>query len=86
LQAATSPPTAIDAPSMQLSVIVPARNEEDCLGACLQSLASQSDGVFPLGVEWEILAIDDHSTDRTLEIARSISGVTVLKAPALPKG
>jgi glycosyltransferase involved in cell wall biosynthesis len=71
---------------MQLSVIVPARNEEDCIGECLRSLASQSDAVFKLGVDWEILAVDDGSTDRTREIASAIEGVTVIDPPPLPKG
>jgi len=54
---------------LELTVIVPARNEEECLGACLQSLVSQSDEVFKLGRDWELIVVDDHSTDRTLEIA-----------------
>jgi glycosyltransferase involved in cell wall biosynthesis len=71
---------------MQLSVIVPARNEEDCIGECLRSLASQSDAVFPLGVDWEVLVVDDESTDRTREIAASVEGVIVIEAPPLPRG
>jgi glycosyltransferase involved in cell wall biosynthesis len=69
-----------------LSAIVPARNEEDCIGECLQSLARQSDAVFALGVDWEILLVDDGSTDRTKEIAEAIEGVTVIEAPPLPRG
>ena len=34
--------------SLELTVIVPARNEEECLAACLQSLVSQSEEVFKL--------------------------------------
>jgi glycosyltransferase involved in cell wall biosynthesis len=71
---------------MKLSVIVPARNEEDCIGECLRSLAAQSDGTFRLGEDWEILAVDDGSTDRTREIAASIEGVTTIDAAPLPKG
>ena len=71
---------------LELTVIVPARNEEDCLGACLQSLASQSEVVFELGKDWELIVVDDHSTDRTSEIARSFHGVTVLPAAGLEKG
>jgi glycosyltransferase involved in cell wall biosynthesis len=86
-----------------VSVIVPARNEEACLGACLQSLVSQSiasqsiasqnlvarsssDGATQKAVE--IIVVDDHSTDRTREIARSFSaaGVRMIDAPALPVG
>ena len=33
---------------MELTVIVPARNEEDCLGTCLKSLVAQSDDTFKL--------------------------------------
>ena len=71
---------------MQLSVIVPARNEEDCIGECLRSLASQSDAVFALGVDWEIVLVDDASTDRTRAIAEEVSGVTVVEARPLPEG
>jgi glycosyltransferase involved in cell wall biosynthesis len=71
---------------MQLSVIVPARNEQDCVGECLASLVSQSDSVFQLGADWEILAVDDGSTDRTREIISSVAGVTLIDAAPLPKG
>ncbi|MDR3737012.1 MAG: glycosyltransferase family 2 protein [Acidobacteriaceae bacterium] len=71
---------------IELTVIVPARNEEDCLGACLQSLVAQSDDVFALGRDWDLVVVDDHSTDRTAEIARGFSGVTVLEAAKLEKG
>jgi glycosyltransferase involved in cell wall biosynthesis len=75
-----------ESPSMLLTVIVPARNEEDCIGECLRSLASQSDGVFALGADWEILLVDDGSTDRTKSIAQGVDGVTVIEANLLPKG
>lgn len=51
-----------------VSVIVPARNEEACLGRCLESLVSQE------GIPFEIIVVDDASTDRTGEIARSFAG------------
>jgi glycosyltransferase involved in cell wall biosynthesis len=65
---------------MELSVIVPARNEEDCLGACLESLVAQSSEFFQLGRDWELLVVDDGSTDRTRSIAEGFSGVTVLES------
>jgi glycosyltransferase involved in cell wall biosynthesis len=71
---------------IELTVIVPARNEEDCLGECLQSLVSQSEKVFELGKDWELIVVDDHSTDRTAEIARGFDGVTVMSAGKLEKG
>jgi glycosyltransferase involved in cell wall biosynthesis len=64
----------------QISVIVPARNEEASLADCLQSLVSQT------GVPFEIIVVDDHSTDRTREIAESFPGVRVIEAGPLPKG
>ena len=63
-----------------MSVIVPARNEQTCLGACLESLVAQT------GAAFEMIVVDDHSTDRTREIAQSFPGVHVLEAGALPEG
>ncbi len=71
---------------IELTVIVPARNEEQSLGECLQSLVAQSEEIFELGRDWELIVVDDHSTDRTAAIARSFSGVTLLPAAALEKG
>jgi glycosyltransferase involved in cell wall biosynthesis len=88
------PGTVYDQPEpaelIELTVIVPARNEEDCLGACLESLVSQSEEIFELGRDWELVVVDDHSTDRTAGIAKEFagrfSGVTVLAAGKLEKG
>jgi glycosyltransferase involved in cell wall biosynthesis len=63
-----------------VSVIVPARNEETCLGACLESLVAQT------GVAFEMIVVDDHSADRTREIAQSFPGVRVMEAGPLPEG
>jgi glycosyltransferase involved in cell wall biosynthesis len=70
---------------VELTVIVPARNEEECLGACLESLVSQSDEFFLLGRDWEILVVDDGSTDRTRAIAEAFPQVTVME-PRLVNG
>jgi glycosyltransferase involved in cell wall biosynthesis len=61
-------------------VIVPARNEQDSLGMCLESLVTQQ------GIAFEIIVVDDHSTDRTHEIAASFPQVKVLDAGTLPSG
>src|SRR5438034_9475292 len=63
-----------------ISVIVPARDEEASLGACLESLVAQT------GVSFEIIVVDDGSTDRTREIAQSFAGVRVVDAEPLPAG
>ena len=63
-----------------VSVIVPARNEEANLALCLESLLSQT------GVTFEIIVVDDASTDRTRQIAQSFPQVHVVDAPPLPLG
>jgi glycosyltransferase involved in cell wall biosynthesis len=88
--AASAPGTTFEQPEpedlIELTVIVPARNEEDCLAACLQSLASQSEVIFELGRDWELIVVDDRSTDRTAELAREFSGVTLMQARKLEEG
>jgi len=73
-------------PLIELTVIVPARDEEDCLEACLQSLISQSEEIFALGRDWEIVVVNDGSTDATAQVARSFQGVTLLEAGKLERG
>ena len=73
--------------SLELSVIVPARNEEANLPDCLRSLLQQSEPVFALGADWELIVVDDESTDGTRALAESLAaqhpGVRVLSAPPL---
>ena len=76
----------MDAPPLTLSVIIPARNEEDCLGECARSLVGQEEDGWRLGEEWEIIVVNDASTDRTREIAAGFAGVTVMDAPKLERG
>src|ERR1035438_7995807 len=58
----TAPGTVFDQPEpeelIELTVIVPARNEEDCLATCLESLVAQSEDVFKLGRDWELILVD----------------------------
>ena len=56
----------------KVSVIVPARNAEATIGDCLDSLAKQ---VYP---HYEILVVDDCSTDKTAQIAVE-KGLDVIK-------
>jgi 4,4'-diaponeurosporenoate glycosyltransferase len=62
-----------------LSIIIPARNEEENLPTLLRSLAAQS--VHP----GEIIVVDDASTDRTAEVAREL-GARVFRSLPLPEG
>jgi Glycosyltransferases, probably involved in cell wall biogenesis len=52
-----------------LSVLIPARNEEAVIAACVRSLVEQD---YPGRLE--ILILDDHSTDRTAAVAREAAG------------
>jgi glycosyltransferase involved in cell wall biosynthesis len=75
---------------LQLSVILPARNEELNLPNCLRTLLLQSEDDFLLGRDWELIVVDDASTDRTRVIALDAEsahdGVRLLEAPALAVG
>jgi glycosyltransferase involved in cell wall biosynthesis len=69
--------------STRVSAIVPARNEEVSIAACITALAAQPEIV-------EIIAVNDQSSDRTAEIlhglAKNISHLHVIDAPAPPVG
>ena len=65
-------------PRPDVSIIIPARNEEANLCVCLESLNGQT------GVRFEIIVVDDASTDRTREIAQSFAGVQVVSPGPLP--
>jgi glycosyltransferase involved in cell wall biosynthesis len=77
--------TAIAKPAV--SIIVPARNEEAGLGACLQSLLAQHNASLN-NLAFEIIVVDDHSNDRTREIADSFAGkeLRVIDAGPIPAG
>ena len=57
-------------------MIVPAYNAEDTLDACLSALHSQT----VAAADYEIILVDDGSTDRTPQIARS-HGVCLIQQP-----
>ena len=65
----------------QVSVIVPARNAQQTLRRTLDALAEQD-----LDADYEVIVVDDGSTDRTAEIARGAGARVrlVTQAPAGP--
>ncbi len=77
-----SAPSAEHAPDV--TVIVPARDEETNIEACLQSVLNQD---YPKD-RVSVLVVDDHSTDVTADIVRRVAArharVTLIAAPPLP--
>ncbi len=73
---------APDAP--WVSIVIPARNEEDNIARCVRSMLSST---YP---SFDILVVDDGSTDATREIVDGISRederVKLLDAPPVPPG
>ena len=59
--------------SARISVIIPARDESENIGQCLQSIFDQS---YPENL-FEIIVVDDHSTDNTAEIVNGFTGKNI---------
>jgi hypothetical protein len=68
----------------QVSVLIPARNEEGSIAACVESVLTSR------GAEIEVIVLDDHSGDRTAEVVREMARkdprVRLEAAPPLPAG
>lgn len=58
--------------SLSLTIVIPAYNEQDYIKDCLTHISRQT--VKPL----EVIVVDNNSTDRTVEIARKFSFVSVI--------
>ena len=78
VQTPATPP--VDQARPEVSVIIPARDEAASLGACLESIVAQQ------GIAFEVVVVDDQSTDATGEIARSFPGVRIIESAGLPEG
>src|SRR5438093_98936 len=77
LRAAFVEPPVVDSSqsSPRVSVVVPARNEELAIGDCVRSLLAQRYSNF------EVIVLDDRSTDRTPEILGEIAAVNDPRRP-----
>jgi glycosyltransferase involved in cell wall biosynthesis len=64
---------------MRLSFVVPAYNEEAYLPACLESILAQTRSLPPQS--FEIIVVNNASTDRTREVALRYPGVQVVDQP-----
>jgi hopene-associated glycosyltransferase HpnB len=68
----------------RVAVLIPARDEDQVVGRSIQSIVAQD---FP--GPFHIFLIDDHSGDRTVEVARAAAELdllTVIAAQQLPEG
>ncbi|MEO8271655.1 MAG: glycosyltransferase, partial [Aureliella sp.] len=65
-----------------VSVLIPARNEEPGIGAAICSALAS------IGVDVEVVVMDDHSTDCTASVVEELAGtdsrVRLVRAPDLP--
>jgi glycosyltransferase involved in cell wall biosynthesis len=58
---------------LRVSIVIPAYNEERHLGACLDAIAAQTVPVF------EVIVVDNNSTDRTAAVAAAYPFVRVVR-------
>ena len=63
---------------MKLAFVIPAYNEEALIGKCLESVEAE---IKRSGVPADVIVVNNASTDRTGEIARSFAGVRVVDEP-----
>ena len=63
----------------RLSIVIPAYNEEAFIGTLLERIAAVD--LTPLGLEKELIVVDDCSRDRTAAIAETHAGVRVHRQP-----
>ena len=67
-----------------LSILIPARNEEGNIGALMDSILQQQQ------VKYEVIVLDDHSTDRTGAIVKDYASrhpeIKLLQGQLLPEG
>lgn len=61
--------------TIKISVIIPARNEEDNIGQLLQALQNQT---YPAYL-FEVIIIDDYSTDKTATIVQQFPSVKLIQ-------
>jgi GT2 family glycosyltransferase len=83
ISAASNPVEPISAPAERISAIVPARDEQTSIAACLDALLQQPEVL-------EIIVVNDQSSDRTAEIVRERmqreSRIKLIATDGVPQG
>lgn len=67
----------MDETELQVSIVIPVYNEEGAIGDDLDTIIATMDGS---GYSYEVIVVDDGSTDRTADIARA-KGAKVIQHP-----
>lgn len=67
----------MDRTEVQVSIVIPVYNEEEAIGDDLDTIMATMEGS---GYTYEVIVMDDGSTDRTADIARA-KGVKVIQHP-----
>jgi len=84
LRALKAPPAA--EPDRFLRLVIPAYNEADNIAACIQAVLASDEP----GLPWQLLVIDDGSTDATADLAREAIAASdhalLLQAGPRPQG
>lgn len=79
-----SPQYEVSPRELRVSVLIPARNEEKNIESTLRSVLENK------GVSFEVIVLDDHSTDNTVSIVSKIKesfpNLRLEHAPPLPEG
>lgn len=57
---------------MKISIVIPVYNEADSLGACLEAISRQTEKPY------EVIVVNNNSTDGTVKVAQSFDFVTLL--------
>ena len=62
----------------KVAVIIPARNEERHISKCIRAILTND---YP---NYEVIVVDDASTDQTLSVARSFQNIAPVRVIANP--
>ena len=64
----------VQTPATRISVIIAARNEEESIGSLLSALNNQS---YPATL-FEVIVVDDHSTDNTADVVKQFENIKLV--------
>jgi glycosyltransferase involved in cell wall biosynthesis len=68
-------------PPSVLSVVIPAYNEEDGIAAIVERVLAVRPELVGIGVDLELVVVDDGSADRTAEVAAACPGARLVRHP-----